>query len=236
MSSGQKHVTLFELGLVWCVAFSSAIFMSTQVALSGSYRMPLSSSLYLSNAIFVEVLGLALLGYVLYRQGRSFREIGMAFRLRDLVDSFILLVLIWLGRNAFCYLLYYGYYHFTGEVLDLSFKTPATVSLHHLGLTLLLLCINPFFEELIVRGYTISEILRLGRSPFFAVMISVLLQTSYHLYYGLVVSLTLVPVFLVFSIYFLRTKRIFPVILAHGYLDLLGVAFIAYQSGHPLPH
>jgi len=44
--------------------------------------------------------------------------------------------------------------------------------------------LNPFFEELIVRAYLMTEIMDLTGSAMLAIATSVLLQASYHLYYG----------------------------------------------------
>ena len=95
-------------------------------------------------------------------------------------------------------------------------------------LTVLFVVVNPFFEELIVRGYTISEITPLGGSPNLAIFVSVLIQMSYQVYRGLLRCIALTAVFLVFSIYFSRTRKIAPVIVAHFWSDaraLISVAF-----------
>jgi membrane protease YdiL (CAAX protease family) len=54
-----------------------------------------------------------------------------------------------------------------------------------------------------------------------AVIVSVIVQMSYHLYQGLLSGLALTLLFTMFSIYFVRARRIVPVILAHLCLDLL---------------
>ena len=82
------------------------------------------------------------------------------------------------------------------------------------------MCVNPFFEELIVRAYTISELVDRGANRAVAIAISVTVQLSYHLYQGLVNVFVLMVVFTVFSIYYSRTRRIVPVVLVHLGLDL----------------
>jgi membrane protease YdiL (CAAX protease family) len=80
-------------------------------------------------------------------------------------------------------------------------------------------CLNPFFEELIVRSYLMSEIFDLGGNAALAVLISVALQTSYHLYQGFANGVVTTTTFAVFSIYFWKTRRIAPVVLAHLCMD-----------------
>ena len=56
-----------------------------------------------------------------------------------------------------------------------------------------------------------------------AALLSAFIQASYHLYYGWIGALALFFQFLVFSLYYSRTKRIAPIILAHGIFDILAM-------------
>jgi uncharacterized protein len=62
------------------------------------------------------------------------------------------------------------------------------------------------------------------QSTAFAVFVSAALQTSYHLYQGLPAALSHIPLFCCFSWYFVRTRRILPVILAHMFMDVSALA------------
>ena len=87
------------------------------------------------------------------------------------------------------------------------------------GLSITFIFLNPFFEELIVRGYLMTEIVELGGSGTLAIVISVAVQMSYHLYQGFTNGIVLVTIFAVFSIYFWKTRRLAPVVLAHLSVD-----------------
>jgi membrane protease YdiL (CAAX protease family) len=82
------------------------------------------------------------------------------------------------------------------------------------------MCVNPFFEELIVRAYTISELIDLGVNRAVATAISVIVQLSYHLYQGAANVVVLAVMFTIFSLYYSRTRRIVPVVLVHLGFDL----------------
>ncbi len=82
--------------------------------------------------------------------------------------------------------------------------------------------LNPFFEEIIVRAYLMTEVRQLTGSGAKAVMVSTALQMSYHFYQGVPMALSDGAAFLVFSLYYSKTRRITPVILAHLYMDVLG--------------
>jgi membrane protease YdiL (CAAX protease family) len=92
-----------------------------------------------------------------------------------------------------------------------------------LPLSLLMMVVNPFFEELLVRAYLMTEIEYLTGNINIAIVVSVLLQTSYHYYQGAVAPLFLSIGFMFFSFYYAKNRRITPVILAHMYFDLLAL-------------
>ncbi len=80
--------------------------------------------------------------------------------------------------------------------------------------------LNPFFEELIVRAYLMTEISELTGSSTLAVCMSVAVQFSYHLYYGPAQAISLSFMFLVFALYYARARRALPIILGHGFFDI----------------
>ncbi|WP_171686452.1 CPBP family intramembrane glutamic endopeptidase [Paenibacillus planticolens] len=88
---------------------------------------------------------------------------------------------------------------------------------------LLFIIINPFFEELIVRAYTITETKYLFKKEEISVLISTLIQTSYHLYQGLIPALYAGIMFFIFSIYFVKSRRIVPVIIVHLFFDFMAM-------------
>jgi membrane protease YdiL (CAAX protease family) len=76
------------------------------------------------------------------------------------------------------------------------------------------------FEELIVRGYLMTEVRRFTGSILFAILCSVAVQTSYHFYQGGPLALAHAGGFMVFAGYYAKTNRILPVILAHAAIDM----------------
>ena len=83
--------------------------------------------------------------------------------------------------------------------------------------------LNPFYEELIVRAYLMTEVKALTGSWMLSAALSVLIQFSYHLYYGWEGAIALSFLFLVFSIYYALTQKATPIIVAHGVFDIWGL-------------
>jgi uncharacterized protein len=85
---------------------------------------------------------------------------------------------------------------------------------------------NAVLEELVVVGYLITRLRELGWRLAAAVAASALLRGSYHLYQGFGAFVGNAVMGAVFALFFIRTKRIGPLIMAHTILDV--VSFVGY--------
>lgn len=86
---------------------------------------------------------------------------------------------------------------------------------------------NALIEEVIVVGYLITRLRRLGWSTPAVFAASAVLRGSYHLYQGFGPFLGNAVMGLVFAEYFRRRGRVMPLVVAHTLLDV--VAFVGYQ-------
>lgn len=80
--------------------------------------------------------------------------------------------------------------------------------------------INPLFEETFVCAYVISAFERRGGNHWTGVHVSVAVRLIYHLYQGTVGVVMMVPVGLLFAVWYLKTRRLWPVVSAHVVFDL----------------
>jgi membrane protease YdiL (CAAX protease family) len=85
---------------------------------------------------------------------------------------------------------------------------------------------NGWAEEVIVVGFLLTRLRQLRISPLAAVIITSLLRGLYHLYQGFGAGLGNVAMGLVFGYVYLRTGRLWPLIVAHALID--AVAFVGY--------
>ena len=85
---------------------------------------------------------------------------------------------------------------------------------------------NGFAEEVVVVGYLITRLRRLGLSERGAVAASAGLRGLYHLYQGIGAGLGNVVMGLVFGYAWCRNGRLWPLVIAHGVID--SVAFVGY--------
>jgi membrane protease YdiL (CAAX protease family) len=85
---------------------------------------------------------------------------------------------------------------------------------------------NGLLEEVLVTGYLLTRLRKLGVRPEYAILISATLRGSYHLYQGFGGFLGNAVMGLIFATLFLRWRRVGPMIIAHTLID--AVAFIGY--------
>ncbi|SDT74117.1 CPBP family intramembrane glutamic endopeptidase [Actinoplanes derwentensis] len=85
---------------------------------------------------------------------------------------------------------------------------------------------NSVLEEVIVVGYLITRLRTFSLSPVWIIAASAVLRGSYHLYQGFGGFIGNVVMGVVFALFYLRTKRVMPLIVAHSLLDI--VAFVGY--------
>lgn len=89
---------------------------------------------------------------------------------------------------------------------------------------------NAILEEVIVVGYLMTRLREIGWRTGAVIAASALLRGSYHLYQGFGAFIGNAIMGVVFALFFLRTRRVMPLIVAHTLLDV--VAFVGY---HLLP-
>jgi membrane protease YdiL (CAAX protease family) len=221
----SKRIRALEFGLVFLIVFSQLLTVSIYtVATGSSLGAATHGKAFTICGILSELGALALLCYVLFRQGRSLASLGFSFSWKDIPKSMLVIVLAYLALIVWWLAIVLVYASF-GRTPN---RTPQNVEFMSGMLSvggIVFLLLNPFFEELLVRAYVIGEVQYFTGSSFLALMASVLIQSGYHLYQGVVPAVLSTSIFTVFSLYFLKTKRIVPVILAHMFFDLLALVF-----------
>lgn len=89
---------------------------------------------------------------------------------------------------------------------------------------------NAVLEEVVVVGYLSVRLRDLGWSVPTLIAGSAILRGSYHLYQGFGAFVGNAAMGVIFMLFFLRTRRVLPLVLAHALLDI--VAFVGYTLLH----
>jgi membrane protease YdiL (CAAX protease family) len=89
---------------------------------------------------------------------------------------------------------------------------------------------NGVLEEVVVVGYLVTRLRQYGLALPAVVACSALLRGSYHLYQGFGGFLGNAVMGVVFAFFFLRVRRIGPLVIAHATIDI--VSFVGYLYLH----
>lgn len=221
----RNNLRWFELGLVLLLAFGSSLAFSIHTLVHGPADFSPYTNERWVNSAFHELICLALLGYVLHRRGLRFRDLGLTWSRRDIFIGMGLYAAASLVHSVAYWLIQAGQLTITGSIAPPV--RAAQIFGHPTTLAFLFAFLNPFFEELIVRAYLMTEVSKLTGSMVLATIVSVLLQSAYHLYYGWTGAAAMVFLFSVFAVYYALTRNATPVIIAHFLLDILALAHLA---------
>ncbi|MGH3267291.1 MAG: CPBP family intramembrane glutamic endopeptidase, partial [Trebonia sp.] len=149
--------------------------------------------------------------YLLARSGDGAESIGVdrSQPLRDLLRGMGLAALIG-GGGLGLYLIAYK----LGIALNVVAESEPNVWWRY-PILLLSALQNGVLEEVLVTGYLLSRLRKLGVNPWVAVAISATLRGSYHLYQGFGGFAGNAVMGLIFGTMFLRWRRATPMIIAH---------------------
>ena len=215
----DRRRRLLALGVVLSVSLSGFIVTSFHSLFSVTTTGdPNHGQFRLLALLITEITSLLLLWFILSGQGRSWQDIGWKPKWEDILYGIGLIIATRIANFLVNMCFQLTYRSFTGHYLQArSFHSVLDSGIS--ALSILLILVNPFFEELIVRAYTMSEVVGLGGSRTMAILVSVLLQMSYHSYQGLLRGIGVATSFALAAIFFSQTRRIAPVIFTHFYFD-----------------
>jgi uncharacterized protein len=197
--------------------------------LDGSAGPIALSNARLGGTLAAEILLAATLGTWLWRRGwRPYHTILRPFAWRDLLRGLglwatvIAVVVAW------------------ALVLRLLLPSVTSVAMRsrwvghpHLGLVIPFVLFNAVFEEMVWLGIALIAFRRFGLGV--AGALSVGLRLMVHAYQGPLALVSIIPMGVVFTTYYVRSHRWWPVVVAHSIQDLVAlgavVAGISPRSG-----
>jgi membrane protease YdiL (CAAX protease family) len=217
-------------GALTLLIFTPILARSSWVALGHSPSA--ASPLRIALAASWEVAMVCLIYWSLRWQKRDFSSIGLFKPIgRDFLHGVILFVTAYGANTLIYYPLQLVHRIIWGTWFQPFHRTEWLFGSRITVWPWILLFTNCVFEELAVRGWLMTEIEGLTGSLYLAAISSWLLQTAYHVYQGIGTALTVSATFLVFTIYFAKRRRLFPLILAHFLMDLLALSYYVLRLG-----
>lgn len=237
LTDPQRRALRLEIAVVLLVTFGLTAY-SALLRLTESVLLGLSGQIVALNprrsqfslidlglnlAAVFQLMGWGALAlYLLWRSGSGPARIGLG-RLRWRPD-----LLGGLGLAALIGLPGIGLY-LAARALGLSAAVePAELydTWWRIPVLLAIAFANGWAEEIVVVGFLVTRLRQLRVTPVAAVLASSLLRGAYHLYQGFSAGLGNLVMGLIFGWLYLRTGRLWPLIVAHAVID--AVAFVGY--------
>ncbi len=205
-----------EFAIVTGVAFGLFILNGARHLLF-EYGRPAITASHLHGLIVFEVLAFSGLYWFLRQRNWSAARVGAIASFSD--------VPVGVGVGLVAYLAFLATWMLAAVSMPdavRSLSAPALVAAQlDLPTVLLTSIVNPVFEETFLCGYVLTA-LAPGRSAATAVSVSVGIRVLCHLYQG-PLAVGIVPVGLVFTWYYARTHRLWPVVIAHALFDFIAL-------------
>jgi membrane protease YdiL (CAAX protease family) len=164
--------------------------------------------------ISVEVVCGTLALLLLRARGWKPRDLGLRITMPQTIAGNVLLIGCVISLTAFTQIVRLVIGVDTEAVT--SFE-PRTSWLMLIVLTL----INPMYDELLVVAYNLEA--AKGSGAAFAITLSAAVRFVCHLEQGPVTAVTILPLGLIFAFVYWRWRRVWPLVVAHGMLDFIGM-------------
>lgn len=203
-----------EIIIVTVAAFGYSVVASIWGALTFEPGAPLFFGPDLKFLVLDELLILAVLAGFLRVRGWTFDLIGLGPDIRETFTGLGLAISV----EVLARVLWLFVALSSSHVLDAGRTfNPVEGKIDPIVL-IVVSVINPIYEELFLCGYLVTALKeRLG--PWAAINISVGIRLVCHLYQGIVGIIFIVPTGLIFTYWYARRGRLWPLIVAHVLLD-----------------
>ena len=213
--SGRAEFLIVVFGAFGLLLLSNLILLLDPAALAA---LPPITNEQLQQNIYYEIMALVVLGAFLRARKWSFERLGIGLNLRDTLIGVVLMVLAY-GISAGIEAIAAAISPSTVAAAAKLLRVGEPLGVGTVAVTSL---VNAIFEEVFVCAYVITA-LKEKRGLALAVNVSVALRVAYHLYQGALGALTIAPIGLLFAYWYVRSGRLWPVIVAHALLDFIGL-------------
>jgi hypothetical protein len=221
MSNGNHPITEFirslpprvEFWIVICVAFGIFIVRSIVAVFSGGHEGAADSWGLIGLALHEVAVGTCL-AWFLYLRGWRLRDFGFEQpSARDAGEILVLLAAVYAATIVL--------WHLVGPAVSMPVAMSAGVDSYFPGLPMIVAfsIVNATFEEVFVCAYVLSA--WRGPAMWHAISASAGIRIAYHLYQGPFNALTIGVLGLVFAWFYATRGRIWPLIIAHAWLDFI---------------
>jgi membrane protease YdiL (CAAX protease family) len=206
-----------EFAIVVVGAFGYFVLRSLHSALYPAATPPISQS-RLDNLLVYESITLVLLCIFLHWRGWTISRLGVRVSARDTLIGLGLVVVGYVGFGLMWWIataigIHPSYAGTHRELVAHGLALPVVIAVSVL---------NPIYEETFLCGYVVTSAKAINRTVA-GVNVSIAIRLLYHLYQGGIGVLQIIPIGLIFTWWYARTGRLWPVFVAHALFDAIGL-------------
>lgn len=227
----EEVVVVLSLSLLASAVF--AVLSLLEGPLRGGRVASVSQDPRVVRQVLGTLFGVApawLVVYLLRRDGHGLDVVGLTWTRprQDLLRGLVLFAVVGLGGiGVYLAAVELGVNRFVVPVPPLGYWWTVPVLMLNAAAAALL-------EELVAVAYLVTRLRQIGLTEIAAIGSSALLRATYHLYQGWGGFLGNLAMGLLFGLVFVRTRRVWPLVIAHLLLDVgAGVGFILFREHLP---
>ncbi|HOZ50820.1 MAG TPA: type II CAAX endopeptidase family protein [Chitinophagaceae bacterium] len=202
---------IIEFIIVMFLGFGLFIYSSTISFLE--FKKSSSTQNYNSvDFIFIvvyEILILLIIAFYLKKRKWQVKEFNLDFTF-SMIGIAMLLVCL---REGMSYLIHHSIRAISGLSPSLS-NEPNIILQTSLFSTIIMVIVNSIYEEFLLTGYLYKRFEDFH--PAILILLSFIMRASFHTYQGLFNLIMVFILALIFGLYYLRYRKLWPIIIAHG--------------------
>lgn len=201
------------IGFGWFIYSSTRSFFVVNSDYSHSWMYKITSQGYYSIVIY-EIIALLIIIYILKVRDWKISDFNLTFTFRLIWIALLIMFIRNIIGNV-------GFKIFEAfNIVDESTDRHVQFGLEANWISMsLIIIVNSVFEEFLLMGYLFKRLERYH--PALIIVLSMLIRQSYHTYQGWLSIVMILPTGLVFGYYYYKHKKLWPVIIAHGFSNLI---------------
>ncbi|MBS2212716.1 CPBP family intramembrane metalloprotease [Carboxylicivirga mesophila] len=214
ISEAKKEKSVYtskiELLIVLIVGFGFFAFSSTYKLIFGQTANDIQVSNYGTyfNTLY-QIIVLTIIGTFLKFRGWKLLDFNLRFKFRMIFIAILLLLTTALFINIILVII-----DVIGlDIINTENKPNFTIEANWLSLVMIIV-INSIYEESLLIGYLFKRFEKM--SPIIVIVFSMLIRLSFHTYQGWFSLISIPIISLVFGIYYIKYRKLWPLIIAHG--------------------
>ena len=221
LSPTNELITILIIGFGLSIYSSTRLFFVVNSVYNNSWMYKITNQWHYSIVIY-EIVALLIIIYILKVRDWRVSDFNLTFTFRLIwIALLIIFIRNIIGNIGFKILSAFN-------IVNESTTKHVLFGLEADWISVsMIIIVNSIFEEFILIGYFFKRLEKYH--PVIVIGLSMLIRQSYHTYQGMMSLITILPTGLVFGYYYYKYKKLWSVIIAHGFSNLIAFLEMHYH-------